>query len=226
MKRFKWLIWGAIIVAFLFVIFMAINISLPKNVGEIPPPAPATYSAAGTSNNYAQFVAESQRMTLSLVILDSGLSKSSLAVDLTSLELTFKEAEITLNSLGKDATTQGLNYREILELSSPTVDIFLLRGEGSLGELGKTELAAGQYASLKLTIDSIKGRRTNGQLMDIEIADGGETIEVNRVFDWGESGAEIQLALDFDSFAAISQDGTKYTFKPEVLRVIENDKEI
>lgn len=186
----------------------------------IATPQTSRTQAAGISQNYANLVPPAQQISVILGLTDSSASSPTPPItDYTSLEITFAKAEALLNVSNK-------NQWEVLNLTQPTVELFSLRGSGSVAELGTTKLAAGAYHTIRLTLLSIKARRPSGQIMDLPLTDTNRTFDINRNFVMPSTDQEIQLVIDLDSLRSLVKENGEDRFQPALQAVIQNDLKI
>ena len=181
-------------------------------------PTTQSTGAAGLSSNYAQTVDAKYRFHLSLALADQAPSTASASTDLINLEITIAKLEVHL--------TDPVDHWEILNVSQPTIELFSLHGSSAIADLGSTDLARGGYQAIRLTLSSIKGKRSTGQVVDVTFGEAGPQLELQRTFQWQTSGKDIQLVLDLDTNRSITQQGKDYFFSPKMRRLIQNDQEI
>lgn len=187
-------------------------------------PADAPSSAAGTASNFAANIPANQRVQVSVALTDDvGGALGTNPTDLTSVDITITKAEAVLTQPDLTIPTETLPHTETLDIAQPTIELFSLRGSGSLATIGTTGLASGKYSAIELTIGSAKGRKADGQVVDIRLPNNVVTLIVTRDFSWTGSG-DIQVVLDLDSFGSLTQNGADYVFKPVVRQVLQNDE--
>lgn len=207
--------------------FLVVRPSEPTSptIERFPGTTPPT-SAAGVNQNFANQLPAKDQIALSLLVSESGGNgQPILASDLISLELTFAKAEAHLIEPASNMlpiTTEPVHW-EVLELTQPTIELFALRGSGALAELGITQLAPGRYDAVRLSLSGAKGRRANGQVVDLNLSDKNQTLTIERDFRWSEP---TQLILDFDIANAIVKNADGYQLTPKLRRLIQNDEEV
>lgn len=191
-------------------------------IGSFRPTTSPTTGAA-TAENFAANVPAAQQVQLTLALSDdTGANQAVNPTDLTSIDITITQAEAILIKPTLTLPGTQLPRTEILNLSQPTIELFSLRGSGSIATLGTTGLAPGQYSGLRLTIGSAKGRRADGHIFDIRLPNNQAIVTIAHPFSW-KNGDMIQLVVDLDSFASLSQQQTTYLFRPVIRHVLQND---
>ncbi|MEK7460587.1 MAG: DUF4382 domain-containing protein [Patescibacteria group bacterium] len=195
----------------------------PTLVGRLATSNEPSGSAA-TANNISQSVPASQRFPLTLAISDNG-GQSSVepATDLTSLSVTFSQTVIKPTSFTNPTLKIGQNHQEILNLTQPTIELFSLHGSGALTDLATTDLAAGTYQTLELTIGSLRGRTSGGQVVEIPVTTQNSHLKILLNQTWSPT-TSIQVVIDFDSLASVSQTAQSYSFVPVIRQVFVNDE--
>lgn len=188
--------------------------------------APSTTNIAGSTNNYSARVAANQRFSLTVALADSGSGEvRATTTDLMSAETTIAKLEARL--VQPNTTSVPLDDQwELLSLTQPTVELFSLRGSGAVAELGVTELVAGRYDALRLTFASVKGRRSNGQLIETIIDPSDRILELNQTYDWRNPNQDIQLVIDLDTPDSVREIQGTIQFKPSVRSIHQNDREL
>lgn len=193
-------------------------------------PTTTPTGAAGTERNFAAALPEASRLRLTTALADSRREATTVnPTDLTSVEITVGRAEAILTQpLPQGATSSttpdSFPRTEILDITQPVIELFSLRGSGSLAEVGTTELAPGNYQRVRLVITSAKGRQPNGRVVDITLPGETVIIETTQPRTWAGSPKELQLVFDLDTFASLEQRGGEYIFAPVVQQILENDQ--
>ncbi len=208
----------------LVIIQLQFAANLPPNNLSDSRPKPTVTQAAGTANNLANRVPQNAQITLTLGLSDNARPTTTVPPhDVTSVELTFTTAAIELERSTLSIIPEE-NQLEILDLSQPTVELFSLRGSGTLAELGQTSLAPGIYRNLTLTIGSVSSRRSTGQITDLTLKN--DTLRIPGPFIWTDA-ADRQLILDLNTWQSFAETDTdKIIFEPHLDQLIENDRAI
>lgn len=186
-------------------------------------PTPTATTAAGTKQNYSETIDATRQLPLTLALSDRFQNSQTNRTNLLHLEVTFGKAEVAL--VQTDGTTGSAASPiswEVLNLRQPTVDLFALRGSTSLAELGTTTLANGTYGTLRLTVISLKGTSTNGDLKPMPLTSANEIIELPLSFTL-TAGEPTQLIIDMDTIKGILVEGIGYQFVPVIDQVLIND---
>lgn len=190
-------------------------------------PQTITTSAAGIGVNLATHVEPDERVRFTLAASDSGSTPLSVApTELTSLEVTIAKAEVLLETplaTVELPTDWENNQWEVLNITQPTIELFGLRGSGAVTELGMTELAPGTYRTLRLTLQGIKARRANGQMIDVTVDPVDQVLELNREFIWNTPGSYVQLVLDIDGLRSLAIKPDTH-FVPIITRLLQDDQ--
>ena len=179
--------------------------------------------AAATSLNVSQTAPTQERFLLSINLADSGETPSVVTSDLTSLSVTISRVEITPVSFRDPSLKVKTNHPEVVNLTQPTVELMSLKGSGALAELGTTSLAAGTYQKIRLTIDSLRGRKSSGQIIELPVTPANQQLDILLDQTWSPT-TPIQIVIDLDTLSGLSQSGPTFTFKPVIRRLLVNDE--
>lgn len=184
-------------------------------------PTPTAMEGAGTDANLSNTVPARQRFSLTLAVSDHSKEEVTTSAGLTSLAVTFERAEIAPENF-RFPTTIPNDQWEVLNLTQPTVELMSLRGSGALAELGQTQLAAGRYGLLRLTIQSLRGRLANGHVIELPVAATNQTLLIPLHRDW-PAGEDREIILDINTLAGLSTTGSTVAFELKLRGVLDND---
>ncbi len=186
-------------------------------------PTNSPTAAAGTATNFAANIPPSQQVHLTVALADNSTVTGTNPTDLTSVAVTITRAEAVLTVPDLKLPTTILPHDETLNINQPTIELFSLRGSGSVATIGATGLAPGQYSGIRLTIGGAKGRDASGRIFDIRLPNNSVTMTINRPFVW-TNAQDVQLVVDLDSFASLSQAQNDYVLTPVVRQILQNDE--
>lgn len=197
-------------------------VMIPTVISRLPNTQLPT-EAAGVSQNSSQKVPAHLRFPITIALADSGGLQTAATTDLIGISPTISKVELVPTQLASTAVTLPAGQREVMNLKEPTIELMSLRGSGALAELGTAELAAGNYQSLVIAFRSLRGRKSDGSVVELPVDVTNQTVTIQLDQVW-QPLTPIQLVLDIDTLASLSQSGTEYSFKPVLRRVLVNDQ--
>ena len=180
--------------------------------------------SAATAANVSWHVPASQRFPLTVAVSDTQTNDPNQSTtDLTSLSVTLSAATLTPTRFADPTVELEPNHQETLNLTQPTIELMSLRGSGGLAELANADLAAGTYQSLELTISSLRGRQSSGHIIELPLTPQNSSLRIPLSQSWSPA-TPVQIVIDLDSLASLTQTATTYSFAPILRQIFINDE--